>query len=141
MTDFAICLTCRELTTGRIDSSKGWLLDASSNHDRCDVRPFTNPATLPAPIRNAIVRLGASVPVADTHARLATLAFHLEDQWPLAPLQSPSTAPAAVSTSTRSAAPAAASAASTRSQPASPPTPTTRAPADGQLDLFGDLAS
>lgn len=111
MTDFALCRTCPEITTGRMDSSKGWLLDASSNHHHCDVVPFTDLPSLPAPIRNAILRLGASAPISNTDITMLKLGLALEDKW--TPL--PSTAPDAASTSRTSPAPALESAASTRS--------------------------
>ena len=132
-TGLAICLTCPEITTGVHDSSKGFLLDASSNHHHCEVQPLGNPGELPAPIRNMILRLGASVPLTNNHIVMGALGFALEDQWHL----SPSTAPAVESTSTTSPAPALASGASTRSLLASRPTSPTPAPGE-QLGLDFD---
>lgn len=139
VSDFAICLTCPEIVAGRVDSSKGWLLDESSNHFGCDVRPFTDLANLPAPIRNTVLRLGAGIGVRGVDIAMLKLGLDLEDQWTPHPYRSPSTAPVAASTSTTSPAPVTASAASTRSLPASPPTSTTSVEPD-LFDLLGDAS-
>jgi hypothetical protein len=136
VTDFALCRTCPEVTTGRQDSSKGWLLDASSNHHHCEVVTFGNLADLPMPIRNVVMRLGAGVPVRDIDISMFKLGLDMEDQW--TPFQS--TAPVADSTSPTSAAPVLASAASTKSPLALTPTSSTGAQRDEQLDLFGGAA-
>jgi hypothetical protein len=138
MTDFALCLTCPEITTGRLDSGKGWLLDASSNHHNCRVIPFTNLSDLPAPIRNVVLRLGANAPISDDDITLLKLGLNLEDQW--TPNRYASTAQVAAPTSTRSSAVAPPSAASTRSQLVSPPTSTTAASESTLLDLLEESA-
>ena len=137
MTEFALCLTCPEITTGRMDSSKGWLLDASSNHHNCDVKPFRNPATLPPPIRNAILRLGAGIGVRDTDITMLKLGLQMEDAW--TPHQSTARVVASISPPSRAA--ARVSAVSTKSRPASAPTSITSVkPVDGQLELFTEAS-
>lgn len=135
MTDFAICLTCPEITTGRQDSSKGFLLDASSNHHHCNVKPLVNPGALPPPIRNSILRLGAGLPLTNNHITLLKLGLQIEDEW----TTSQSTAPDAENTSGTSPADAQRSAASTKSRPASPPTSTTPAPSPAP-ELAGQMS-
>ena len=132
MTDFALCRTCPEITTGRQDSSKGWLLDASSNHHHCTVKPFGGDlAELPTPIRNIVLRLGAGAPIRDVDISMLKLGIALEDEW----TPFPSIAPAVASASLTSPAPALESAASTRSRHVSAPTLVTAAQGD-LLDLL-----
>lgn len=139
-TAFALCVDCREITTGRLDSSKGFLLDAASNHDRCTIRVFGDVPNLPPPIRDSITRLGASVPTSDNQILMFRLGLQLEGWLPeeSACPPAPSTAPAAASTSPTLPAPAPQPAVSTNSRPVSTPTSTIAA---SQPETLLDLLS
>ena len=124
MSDPYLCIDCREVHVGSLDSGKGFRHHQSSPH--WDHRIVVlNPRELPpGPIRNTAVHIGAGLPESDNAMRMFALAVTLENLCP--PAQS--TAPDAVSASPRTAADAQESAASMNSQPASTPTSTTDVP-------------
>ena len=92
-----LCIDCREVHIGRIDSGKGFQHHQSSPHWNHRIRVL-NPRELPlGPIRNTAVHIGAGLPESDNAMRMFALAVTLENLCP--PAQS--TAPDAVSASPR----------------------------------------
>ena len=130
MTDFALCVTCPEITTGRSDSSKGFLLDASSNHNNCEVIPL-DMRKLDGPMRIVTMKLGAGVPITNMDISMFKLGYEMSDKW--RPKESLSTAPDVASRSEGSPAAVPALDASMKSPPVSEATLTTRASGEGML--------
>lgn len=128
VTDFALCVSCPEVTTGRTDSSKGFLLDASSNHNTCEVVPL-DMAKMTGPMRVMVMKLGAGVPVSDWDISMFKLGYEMSDLWKepmsIVPVAGLSSEPSSVNVE--------ASGASTRSPLASISTLTTDAPSEGLL--------
>lgn len=124
MSDPYLCVDCREVHVGSLDSSKGFRHHQSSPHWDHRIRVLNPQELPPGPIRNTAVHIGAGLPESDNAMLMFALAVTLEDLCP--PAQS--TAPDAGSASLRTGAPARVSAASTKSRPVSTPTSTTVVP-------------
>ena len=130
MTDFALCVTCPEITTGRSDSSKGFLLDASSNHNTCEVIPL-DMRKLDGPMRIITMKLGAEVPITNMDISMFKLGYEMSDQW--RPKESQLTAPVVASKLEGSPAPVMVSGASMKSPHVSEATSTMLANGEGML--------
>ena len=141
--NLAYCHDCHALDYAAQNNNGSFTFTPqASAHFNHTTHHFGAPDDYPAPIRLALIKLGAGVEMTNNDITMMRLGLELDDRFHTEATcpPAPSTAPAAANTSPTSPAPALASAASTRSLPVSPPTPTTPAPGE-QLGLdFGEGA-